>query len=78
MYYDPNSFTVIVTYGNAWPNTRWASGIKTLRDARILRQGAKDRKFYDAEVWLEKDFQAFLNEKARSQANQGRADSQRR
>jgi hypothetical protein len=78
MLYDPNSRTVIVTYGNAWPNQRWASNIKSPQDARALRQGAISKGFVDATIWIERDFQAFLREKQAGQADSGRADSPRR
>jgi len=74
----PESFVIVVTFGNAWPNQRWASGIRTLADAKLLKQGAIDRKFPDAEIWREKDFQAFLAEKERVRAAAFNDDRRRR
>lgn len=64
-----NSFTVIVTYGNAWPNQRWARDIRTFEDAKLLKQGAIDKGFVDAEIWREKDFQKMLKAKERERAD---------
>ena len=63
-----NTFTVIVTYGNAWPNQRWARDIQSFEDAKLLKQGAIDKGFEDAEIWREKDFQKFLKAKERVRA----------
>lgn len=61
-------FVIVVTYGNSWPNVRWASGIKSIPDATALRLAAVRNGFRDAKVWVEKNFRAFLEEKERVRA----------
>lgn len=72
------SFVIVATYGNAWPDQRWASGIRSLDDAKILKQGAIDKGFDDAEIWREKNFQEMLREKERMRADSSGNDRRRR
>jgi len=44
------TYAVLVTYGNAYPNSRFASGVKTYEDAERLKALAVSLGYRDAEI----------------------------
>jgi tRNA(Phe) wybutosine-synthesizing methylase Tyw3 len=66
------SWTIVATYGNACPYTRWASGIRSIEDAESLRERAINMGFRDATIWKESDFRAFIQSRLRGEADKGR------
>lgn len=70
-------YVVSVTFGNAFPLSRFASGIKSRDDAETLKKLAVSLGYRDAEVWDAKVFKEHLLEKQRSAADKKAAARER-
>lgn len=64
----PDSYTVIVTYGNVMKDQRYVSGTSH-QNAKRMRDIARAKGFKDATVWKESEWQAYQKEKASRRAS---------
>lgn len=71
-------YCVVVTYGNACPYSKFASGLVLREDAERLKALAIDLGYRDATIWREKDFKAFFAEKLGKQGDKKGTDQKAR